>query len=394
MNPVYVIPLLVEQPTWGGHYIAEFKNIRDAVATTPKIGQAFELYRDACVTSIAQTEMPFAYATATNLKEPQFFHRPADIQTLQSVIDQDPIGFLGQKAIDQYGKTMQVLIKFTQAQNNSYQAHVRPGQEFGKWQAKPESWYYFEKGKATLGLSSTEPTTVAAYKKRCTEIDQHAQELSKKVLAKEIDVAGTRAELKKFIQQDHPQKYVNTVVIEPNQVIDLSSGGTHHSWEMSPEIPNGNIVYEVQKDVMDEFCTLRSFDQGNIKDDGKVRPLTIDEYFQALNTNAEQNKTQQYLKTPQPQNEEGAVVTELFNNQFYKTISLKFSGKYSGKYANLDGSFHHLFVQSGKISAHIGEKSWGVSKGWSLLIPANTKHYELHSDSESVVLQTSVSQLS
>src|SRR5579859_3970218 len=100
MNPVYVIPLLVEQPTWGGHYIAEFKNIRDEVVTTPKIGQAFELYRDAYVTSTTQIEMPFAYATATNIKESQFFQQPADMQTLQSVIDQDPVGFLGQKAID------------------------------------------------------------------------------------------------------------------------------------------------------------------------------------------------------------------------------------------------------------------------------------------------------
>ncbi len=388
MQPFYLIPLLVEQPTWGGNYIARFKSITQNEVSNKKIGQAFELYNNSSVTQKYQPQMPFAFATTTDIDHPSFFHQPEDVQTLQSVIDKDPVGFLGQRSVKQYGNSMQVLIKFTQALNNSYQAHVKVGQEFGKWQAKPESWYYLEKGKATLGLNPAE--NVSEYQQRCQIIDMKAQELSQKVLSKELDVETARQQLKDFINQDHPRRFVNTILIEANQVIDLSAGGTHHSWEMGEEIPQGNIVYEVQKNVMDEFCTLRSFDQGNIKDDGKVRTITIDDYFKALDTDPKVNQPKHYLKAPIRLQEGSCVITELFNNVFYKTLALSWSGEYSGQHTQTNDSFHHLFVEKGSASVTVDGMKWKLDKGMSLIIPAAARSYQLYANEEATILQTSV----
>src|SRR5258708_22794847 len=225
--PFYIIPFLIEQPTWGGSYIANHKNIRDENITSRKIGQSFELFGQSFITYTPATTPAYTWASATDLQNPQFVHRPADIQTLQSVIDAAPMKILGKKAVQKYGAAMKTLIKFTQAQNNSYQVHVKPGKEFGKWLAKPESWYYFEEGKATMGVRKK--TILAEYKQRCVEIEEKAKELSTTTLAKKMTVADARAQLKSFIDLNHPQTYVNTIHIEKGDVIDLSQGGIHHS---------------------------------------------------------------------------------------------------------------------------------------------------------------------
>jgi mannose-6-phosphate isomerase class I len=388
ISPFYLIPLLVEQPTWGGKYIAEFKNISSPDIRGRKIGQSFELYGDGFITTTFQNEMPYAYATAGNWLSPQFFNKPDDLQSLQMVINQNPETILGRRVIEKYGANMRVLIKFTQAQNNSYQVHVCSGKEFGQWLAKPESWYFLENGKATLGLKpNIDPQE---YKLRCSEIYSYAQQLSAQVRAGEIHTERAKGELKRYIQERHPEKFVNTVFITKNQVVDLSKGGIHHSWEMGEEIPNGNIVYEVQQDVMDEYCTLRSFDQGNMKDDGTVRPLTIEEYFEALNKEPTENNPDNYIKTPSSRKEADAVLTKLFENESYKTISIQFSGMHSGEHTTLQGSFHHVFVQSGSIYVQVDGKKWQLEKGWSLFVPANIQKYLLVSSNPATVLVTSV----
>ncbi len=387
-RPFYMIPLLVEQPTWGGDYIARFKSIRDPEVSSRKIGQSFELFGDSFVTYTTSAAPAYAWATATDLANPQFMNRPDDIQTLQSVIDEGPMAILGKKVLKKHGSEMKVLIKFTQAQNNSYQDHVKPGHEFGKWLAKPESWYYMEEGRATLGLQAS--TKVEEYKKRCIEIDKKAQELSQAAQAKKIPVAEARAQLKVFIDQNHPRNYVNSVQIQKGQVVDLSQGGVHHSWEMDPLLPNGNIVYEVQVNVMDEFCTLRSFDQGNMKDDGKIRPITIEDYFTALDTDPAHNDPQQYEQLPPTFMDQDATITCMFDNQFYKMTQLSFSGRYGGLETENQGSFHHLFVEKGHIEVVTDEGHWPVEKGWSLFIPAAVEGYQLNSSDMCSVLKTSV----
>jgi mannose-6-phosphate isomerase class I len=387
LSPYYIVPLLIEQPTWGGEYIVGFKGIQDPSLTGKKIGQAFELAVDSQLSDLQSSSPAFGFATATDIAHPQWIGDQPSL-SLQSLIDQDAVAVLGQRALEKFGPKMNVLIKFTQAKNNSYQVHVKPGQEFGHWLAKPESWFYFEKGKATLGLAPG--ASVDEYRQRCEVIDAFANQLSQKIKAGELALADGKHQLTEFINQDHPRRFVNTVEIEPGQIIDLSLGGTHHSWEVSDDTPLGNIVYEVQVDVRDENCTLRSFDQGNIKDDGSVRPLTINDYFEALNSEPAANRPEQYMTVAQPQTDGLAQVTTLFDNQYYKTTQLSFTGECSGPSTKTSGSFHHVFVQEGSVTVKTSSGQWPINKGWSLFIPAGVEAYSLIAEQQSTVLTTSI----
>lgn len=378
IQPTYIIPLLVEQPTWGGNYIATQKQLTNPLVVDKKIGQSFELFGGSWVTSASP--ITFAYATATEIQHPIFADETQPKETLQSWIEQDSQAVLGSKAIQRGWQSMQVLIKFTQAQNNSYQVHVKPDKEFGKWLPKPESWYFVEKGKATLGLADV--TKSEEYKKRCLEIDQHAHHLSELVQAGQLTVDAARQQLNTFINQDHPRRFVNTVSIEKGAIIDLSQGGTHHSWEMGDDIPEGNIVYEVQVDVQDEFCTLRSFDQGNIKSDGSVRPLTIEDYFRALDLTPDSNTPSQFLQKSEEKYDQTATVQTLFENQFYVTELLTVKKSYTGKYTETQESFHHLYSLMDSFTVTVGEKSWFVPAGWSFFIPANVGRYQVLAEGE------------
>lgn len=375
VKPAYVVPLIVEQPTWGGSYIAASKQLKHPLVEGKRIGQAFELFSGSWLTHASPVS--FAYATATALDAPSFSDPAQEKFTLQSVIDQDQLAVLGKKGVDRGWKTMQVLIKFTQAQNNSYQVHVKPGKEFGKWLPKPESWYYLEKGKATLGLS--DPSQAAAYKARCIEIDHKAHQLSDQVRAGELPLDAAKLELKTYIDQDHPRRFVNTITVEKDAVIDLSQGGTHHSWEVDADLPEGNIVYEVQVDVMDDYCTVRSFDQGNIKSDGSVRPLAIDDYFQALDLDPTMNDPAHFLQHAAVEVDGNAQVKTLFNNQFYVTELVEFDGVYAGKATQTQDSFHHLYPLVESVKVVSGAQSWFVPAGWSFFIPASLKQYQIES---------------
>jgi len=374
-GPAYIVPLLVEQPTWGGSYIAQAKSLHHPLVQGKNIGQSFELFSGTLLTDTFSST--FASAIAPNFTDFKLAHPAQAVYALQDLIDQSPQEILGKKAVDRGWETMQVLIKFTQAQNNSYQVHVRPSATFGQWLPKPESWYYLENGKATLGLADV--TQVEAYKQRCLEIDHTAHQLSDRVKAGSLSVQDARQELKAFIETAHPRRFVHTIAVEKGAVIDLSKGGTHHSWELDPDLPNGNIVYEVQVDVMDNLCTLRSFDQGNLKDDGSVRPLTIEEYFTALDLSPDSNDPQHFLHQAQPVADQGAEITQLFAHHYYSTELVHFGFKYQGKYTTTQDSFHHLYALAGDMVVTTEDSSFTLAQGWSLFIPAKIQNYTLHS---------------
>ena len=206
--------------------------------------------------------------------------------------------------------------------------------------------------------------------------------------AGKITLDTAKQNLHNFIEKDHPRRFVNTVNIAKDQVIDLSDGGIHHSWEMDSAVPNGNIVYEVQVDVQDEFCTLRSFDQGNMKGDGSVRPLTIEDYFKALNTDPEANIPENYQRELQHSQVGSASINELFSTPNYQTICYEFSGELPKEITTTSDSFHHIFVLEGEVEVKTEEKNYKVKKGWSLLVPAAASHYAVFSDKPSKVFFT------
>lgn len=352
-RPYIIIPFFVEQPTWGGRYILRAKKWDTrAEFAGKKIGQSYELYsKTRLATDITTTDDPRLAADEDG--------RTTDIGAI-SVADCAP------------GVALP-LIKFTQAKGNSFQLHKKPDNADLNWQPKAESWYYFEPGKITFGIRPQ--ADMDEYKNVCKEIETKMKELSARVQSKQISADEARTQAKVFISEKNPWRFVNVHYVPTDGVVDLSGGGLHHSWEEDTvRCPLGNVLYEVQQDVMDPVSTIRSFDQGKIMDDGAIRSIHIDDYFRHIDTSPERNTLS--LKPGQ----EGL----LFDSEHYKLKKISYT-KPSQEVA--DGSFHHLFVKQGKVTVSAGGVTVTVGEGHSCFVPEGAA-YVVEPLQASVVLLT------
>jgi mannose-6-phosphate isomerase class I len=352
-RPYIVIPFFVEQPTWGGRYILRSKKWDSrAEFTGKKIGQSYELYsKTRLALDIVNTDDPHLIADEDG--------RPANINAVP-VSDYAP------------GVALP-LIKFTQAKGNSFQLHKKPDDADPNWQPKAESWYYFEPGKITFGVHPQ--TNMDEYKAVCKEIDHKMKELSGSVQAKQISADDARTQAQAFITEKNPWRFVNVHHVPADGVVDLSGGGLHHSWEEDTvRCPLGNVLYEVQQDVMDPVSTIRSFDQGKIMDDGTIRSIHIDDYFRHIDTNPTRNALS--LKPGQ----DGV----LFDSEHYKLKKISYTNRSE---AVADGSFHHLFVKQGNITVSAGGVTVTVGEGHSCFLPEGAR-YTVEPREASVVLVT------
>ena len=163
------------------------------------------------------------------------------------------------------------------------------------------------------------------------------------------------------------------------QLIDLSLGGVHHSWEEDDQkYPHGNILYEIQLDVEDLVSSIRCFDKGKIKDDGSIRPIHIEAYFNNLDIDPEHNRIEFLRRLPKVLNngEEGKVV-QLLSTNYYCMSKYVVNNHFENKYTNTDDSFHHLFVKLGKVDVQTVGGKVTVSAGHSCFIPAAAGSYSL-----------------
>ncbi len=82
-QPFYVVSLLIEQPTWGGEYIANFKNIS---LPKIKIGQSYELAKDSVLLTQPTEELPFLLASANDIDHPEWHGPQAESINIQELI--------------------------------------------------------------------------------------------------------------------------------------------------------------------------------------------------------------------------------------------------------------------------------------------------------------------
>ncbi len=345
-----IVARLVEQPTWGGTYIAHFKNL-PSIET--KIGQSYELYGGS------------------------FLQDPETKKTfiLSEIVKSNPEKILGPDIYQLYAK-MPLLIKFTQAMGNSFQLHRKPNHEDQYWQPKAESWYYLEDGILTYGIKKG--ADIEKYKTACVEIQTYMSNLSADISGKKITQEEAREKAENYIKKINPWQFVNQHTVRKNTLIDLSPGGIHHSWEEDPvHFPHGNIVYEVQQDVADEFCTLRSFDKGKFDHKGKIRTVHIEDYFRHIDTSEKFNNIAFALKKPSKGN--------LLKTKYYSLDLLTIKGVFNDIVKN---SFIHLFVQEGEVTISSQKSTIPLSKGYSCFIPYSIQQYEIKSKKTAKILKT------
>lgn len=351
---------LIEQPSWGGRYIVDLKGLSDDPAwANKKVGQSYEL------------------AKASVLLDPDGGKETA----LHALIESDPTGFLGQKVLEKFGSDLSLLIKLTQAKGNSFQVHLPEGQTLGHWVPKPEAWFYLAPGLYTFGLKAG--TEFEAYSRVLRTIDDEMGRLSREVQSGRFTVDNARAQASERIKILDPFAYVNLVEAKTDDVIDLTAGGIHHSWEDdSVRFPDGNLVYEVQVDVPDGKCSMRGFDKGKMLDDGSLRPTHVKDYLATINQDPAHNQLSQHIRKPEVISEQNGAKTEsLFRTTHFNTDRLTVSAGASLPQSLADG-FHHIFVHAGTATAG----GQALLQGRSYVFPAVMGEYTLTAGGKDAVL--------
>jgi mannose-6-phosphate isomerase class I len=365
MKPYLIIPELVEQPTWGGDYILKLKNWQNKTdLQNKKIGQSYELYGESLLANKIFDSTDLSFSSTLS----DYIH-------LSDLINKNPSEILGEKIYTKY-KSMPLLIKLNQARGNSFQLHIKPGQHDDRWKPKPESWYFLEDGYISCGIKKE--TNITAYKEVCVNIEEKMRELSREIMQGNKNIDMARQEAQKYIRSQNPWQFVNVYKTNKFDLIDLSEGGVHHSWEENPSLPLGNIVYEVQMDVMDEFCTIRGFDQGKIKDDGTIREIHVEDYLKYMDTSNEMNDITHLKRT--------RIGDNLLQTPYYSLDIVEVTNKTSVK---IQDSFQHLYVQEGDIEVISVDGAVRLTTGHSCFIPFGIKEYDIKTNlTKSIVLKT------
>ncbi len=370
-----VIPKLIEQPTWGGDYIIRHKNWQThPVFSDKKIGQSYELF-DKSNLSLALSSSDAKYSG--ELTDNQLVETPTSLPNsipLSKLIKEDPEGILGKSIYEKYGGKMFLLIKFTQALGNSFQIHIRDGETHPRWKPKPESWYYFEPGLITLGVKKD--TIWVDYQKVLTELNSHILVYSEQISRHQLNYETATEKITRLVKKYNPWQYVNLVFPQKDDLVDLSPCGIHHSWEEDTlKLPLGNVLYEVQLNLMDNESTIRSFDKGKMNRNGHVRPLQIEDYFKLIDRSDSANDTQTHFRNAQFISSSSNVYVErLLKTKYYKLDKITLTAK-GTQHSERISSFRHVFVKSGQIELTGGIETLHITSGHSVFIPATIQEY-------------------
>ncbi len=366
-KPYLIVPALIEQPTWGGEYILKIKDWQDKQELkNTKIGQSYELYGESLLAELITDSTDSSFSSTLKQTIP-----------LSLLIEKNSHEILGEKVVKTYGK-MPLLIKLNQARGNSFQLHVKPGTQHSRWKPKPESWYFLEDGYISCGIKKG--IDIKVYKQVCVNIEEKMRELSIQVISGKKDVSKARLEGQEYIKEQNPWQFINLYKTNKYDLIDLSQGGVHHSWEENPEMPLGNIVYEVQLDVMDEFCTIRGFDQGKIKEDGSIREIHVDDYFNFMDTSVEMNDINNLKRIRNGNN--------LLHTPYYSLDIIEINKIQT---ESIIDSFQHLYIQEGSVEVISENGSINITKGHSCFIPYAVKSYTIKPKNSAIILKTYIS---
>lgn len=354
-QPLPCLVKLIEQPTWGGRFILELKGLgRDPAWQNKKIGQSYELF----------------WGTQVIINGKQI--------PINNLLTGHGPEILGRSVFERFGPKMPLLLKLTQAKDNSYQIHLPHRVKHPRWQPKAEAWYYFETGLLTLGVK--ENISWNDYEKTVKAVQAKMETLSRQAGAGKLQLDEARTQASRFIKTHNPADYVNYITAQSGEVWDLSSGGLHHSWEEDEQLaPHGNVLFEIQEDVPDEISSIRAFDKGKVKDDGSIRAVHIDNYFQFIDRSPKTNYPDLARHQPKTIAEtSGGRVEQLLATPYYTLELMVVKHHLSGASTNTQDRFHHLFVKTGSVRIDYGRnRRFKLTQGSSVLIPGCLGEYEL-----------------
>ncbi len=376
-RPYLVVPKLIEQPTWGGDYIVKTKKWQDRKdLQNRRIGQAYELFHESNLSLYNDSVNPQFGGEITTSSEADKITTVPNSVKLALLVKANPNEVLGDSIVKKFGPKMPLLVKFTQSLGNSFQIHIKEGTYNTFWQPKPESWYYFEPGVLTLGVKSGIDWN--KYEAAVTELQEQIIEIGLLVKDKKLRYADAKKKIDQLVQKFNPRQFVNLVYIQKDTVIDLSECGLHHSWEEDAQkLPLGNVVYEVQLNVMDGVSTIRCFDQGKMAADGTVRPLHIEDYFKFIDRSGRTNDPQNHILQSITLTKTADFIQDrLLLTKYYNLERITLKNKYA-KFRQNFNTFRHIFVKEGEIELIAGEGKLHLTQGHSAFVPAGCGSFEI-----------------
>lgn len=304
---------------------------------------------------------------------------------LSDLLSSSATELLGETVVAKYGTDLSLLIKLTQAKGNSFQVHLPEGKRRGHWLPKPESWFYLAPGLFTFGLKRG--ASFDGFSSALREIDTLMHDLSAAVKAGRLSVADASTQAQARIGQVDPYQFINVMVAAEDDIVDLTAGGIHHSWEEDDaRFPQGNLVYEVQVDVPDPDCSMRGFDKGKLLADGSLRPTHVEDYLATIEQDEFHNDLAHHIRKPRTVSDaDGAKVEALFETPYFLLARITLASDAAVRLSATNG-FHHLFVLSG--AATIGDTV--LAQGQSFIVPAVCGDYDLHSLDGAVVFKTTL----
>lgn len=376
-QPYLVIPKLIEQPTWGGEYIAKTKGwLERPELKDKKIGQSYELFSGSNLSLVTDSSDPAFMGELHDRDSAQWPSSVPNSVPLAQLVEESAEDVLGQDIAKQRGHSINLLIKFTQALGNSFQLHIKDGQSDPYWKPKPESWYFFEPGLVTLGVKKD--AKWEDYQAAIEAVDAGMKELSGQIQSGQLTHDQARPKIDTLIRRYDPWQFVNLVEVPKNGVVDASVGGLHHSWEEDAErLPLGNVLYELQTDTMDDVSTLRSFDRGKIGTDGSLRDLHISDYFRLIDRSPETNDPVRHMRQPQLLRREWRYeLYRLLSTKYYGLDVLELDGEGS-RFTAVITQFAHLFVKRGHVTVATGTGEIVIGAGHSCFVPAAAGEYKV-----------------
>ena len=302
LYPLKFKPLFKEK-IWGGHKLQTIlgKNF----SPLPNCGESWEIA---------------AFNEASNIITNGFLKD----NTLEDILPIYMGDLVGEKVFDTYGETFPLLIKFIDA-NDDLSVQVHPNDDMSEklygQNGKTEMWYVIHAEKdAEINIGFNTPMT--------------------------------RDLLEKHIADNTLKDILNYVKARTGDVFYIPAGKIH-------AIGKGVLLAEIQQA---SDITYRLYDYNRKDTNGKLRPLHIQEAYQAIDY---QNTDNEPIRLPPTPNKS----TSLVRSPYFITNILNFDKQVEKIYADMDSFVIYICLEGhAQLIYPKGEES--ISKGECILIPA------------------------
>jgi len=248
--------------------------------------------------------------------------------TLNELIEIYMDDLVGEKVFSQFGGEFPLLIKFIDAENDlSVQVHPddKLAAEKHHCSGKTEMWYVIDaKPDSKLNIGFSLP-------------------MNKQLL-------------KKHLADNTIEDVLHFVPVQSGDAVFIPSGRVH-------AIGKGILLAEIQQS---SDITYRLYDYNRKDENGKLRPLHVDDALDAIHYNDADNALISYSKRQNSTN-------NILSTPYFTTNFMDFNHQIEKNYTDID-SFVIYICLAGKATIICSEQEETIQTGECVLMPAAIKH--------------------